>query len=153
MWGKDSVAKKSPERRCLSRVAFFVSMDAAATVIMPLTSPAGETVACPVTWPNAPFTGASPHMLLLRSPIVDLAPSRVQSPANVAPASSSCSAGAVSCPDGAIPSSITLVRLSKIIRLVRTVAEPGDRLGKRQCGALRIGEERRVAQAGQDRGV
>jgi len=41
----------------------------------------------------------------------------------------------------------------QLIWLVPTVAEPGDRLGERQGGALRISEEGSVAQADHDRGV
>src|SRR5690242_5978116 len=81
-------------------------MEPASTVIVPLTSPAGETVPCPATRPNTPFTGARPQMLLLRSPIVDLPPSRVQSPASAAPTSRACSAGAAGCPEDVISSSV-----------------------------------------------
>ncbi len=80
-------------------------MEAAATVMAPLTSPAGETVPSPVTWRKTPLTRASPHMLLLRSATVDLDGSRVQDPASLASFSIACSVDAVFCPVGATPSS------------------------------------------------
>ena len=42
-------SKKSAERRCVSRREFFVSIDSAATVMTPLTSPAAVTVPFPLT--------------------------------------------------------------------------------------------------------
>src|SRR5208283_5521114 len=93
------------ERRCLSRFLFFVSIDAALTVTVPLTSPAGETVPWPPTFRKTPFTGARPHMLLLRRLTVDLDASKVQFPVSAASCSSACSAGVFICPDGAMPPS------------------------------------------------
>jgi hypothetical protein len=76
-------------------------MDAAATVTVPLTSPSGETVPFPQTSRKTPFTGASPHMLLLFSPMLDLRGSRTHSPARAPSFSRPCSADAAICPDGA----------------------------------------------------
>src|SRR5262245_40140294 len=95
------LSKKSAERRCLSRLLFFVSMDAAATVMAPLTSPVGETVPFPLTSRKTPFTGARPHRLLLFSRMLDLRGSRIHAPARAASFSRACSAGPVICPDGA----------------------------------------------------
>jgi len=50
------LSKKSPERRCASRRAFFVSMDAAAIVTVPLTWPSADTVPFPLTSPKIPLT-------------------------------------------------------------------------------------------------
>src|SRR5262249_43337208 len=93
-------SKKSAERRCLSRRLFLVSMDAAATVTAPLTSPPAKTVPLPVTSRKTPVTGATPHMALLFSRMLDLRGSRAQSPARAPPVSSACSGGVVICPDG-----------------------------------------------------
>jgi len=95
------LSKKSVERRCVSRRVFFVSMEAAATVRVPLTSSSGETVPFPLTSRKTPFTAARPHMLLLFSRMLDVRGSRIQSPARAPSFSRACSAGAVICPDGA----------------------------------------------------
>src|SRR5215469_13446283 len=47
MSGLLALSKKSAERRWVSRLVFLVSMDAAATAIVPLTSPSEETVPYP----------------------------------------------------------------------------------------------------------
>src|SRR6516165_7431504 len=99
MSGLLALSKKSAERRCLSRRAFLESMDAAATVRMPLTSPSGETVPLPLTSRKTPFTGTSPHILLFFSRMLDLPGSRTHSPARVPPFSRASSAGAVIWPD------------------------------------------------------
>jgi hypothetical protein len=104
MSGWLALSKKSAERRCVSRLEFFVSMDAAPTVRMPLTPPDAVTVPFPLTWRNTPLTGARPHMPLLRSPIADLEGSRAQFPASAAPLRSACG----SCPVDAMPSSISV---------------------------------------------
>ena len=93
------------ERRCVSRLLFFVSIDAALKVMVPLASPVGETVPWPLTWRKTPFTGTRPHMLLDRSPTVDLDASKVQFPMSAASFSSACTS---ICPDGAIPSSCSV---------------------------------------------
>ena len=108
MSGWVSLSKKSADRRCVSRLLFLVSTEAAATVTLPVTSPAGETVPCPVTWRKTPFTGTRPHMLLLFSPTVDLDESRVQDPARAASFSSACRSGVVACPDEAMMSSSSI---------------------------------------------
>ena len=84
----------------MSRRAFFVSMDAAATVTVPLTAPSAQTVPFPLTLRKTPFTGVRPHMLLLFSPILDLIGSRAHSPASFPSFSRACSGGAFICPDG-----------------------------------------------------
>src|SRR5262249_45873758 len=81
-------------------------MEPAATVRVPLTLPSGATVPFPLASRNTPLTGASPHMLLLRSLMADLDVSRVQSPASAASVSSACSAGPVVCPVVAMPCSL-----------------------------------------------
>jgi hypothetical protein len=96
-----ALSKKSAERRCWSRRALPVSMDAAATVTLPLTSPSGETVPCPLTSRKTPFTAARPHMLLLLSWMLELARSRTQSPASAPSSSRAPTAGAARCPDDA----------------------------------------------------
>ena len=77
MSGYLPTSKKSAERRWSSRFFMPVSTDAAATVIVPVASPAAEITAAPVTWLKTPLTLTRPHMLLVRSPTEDLAPSRV----------------------------------------------------------------------------
>src|SRR5262245_17581778 len=101
MSGLLPLSKKSAERRCVSRWVLLVSMDAAATVTVPLTWPVGETVPFPLTWRKTPFTGIRPHMFLLCSRMLDLRGSRTHSPARAPSFSRACSAGAVICPDGA----------------------------------------------------
>ena len=101
MSGCLAVSKKSADRRCLSRRAFLVSIDAAATVTVPLTSPSGETVPLPLTSRKTPFTGTRPHMLRLFSWILDWPESRAHPPASAPPVSRASSAGAVTWPDGA----------------------------------------------------
>jgi hypothetical protein len=80
MSGLLPLSKKSAERRCVSRRMFCVSMDAAATVTVLLTSPSGKTVPFPLTSRKTPFTGARLHMLLLFSRMLDLRGSRTHSP-------------------------------------------------------------------------
>ena len=79
-------------------VAFLtpVSIEAAATVIVPVASPAAEITAAPVTWPKTPLTLTRPHTLLVRSPTEDLAPSRVHAPASFPSASSASVSDAMS---------------------------------------------------------
>src|SRR5579864_4145908 len=102
MSGWLAASKKSAERRCSSRFLFLVSTDRAATVMVPVTSPAADTVPFPATSRKTPLTGASPHMLLLLSRTSDLAVSSVQDPARFPSCISACSADDVSCPDGAM---------------------------------------------------
>ena len=97
-----ATSKKSAERRCVSRREFFVSIDSAATVMTPLTSPAAVTVPFPLTWRKTPESGRSPHVCLVLSRTCDRAGSSVQDPASVPSCSSACSAGEVSCPDAAM---------------------------------------------------
>src|SRR5262249_52522567 len=85
---------------------FFVSTEPASTLIEPFTSPAGETVPCPLTRLNIPFTVARPHMLLLRSRLCDLDGSRIQSPASLPSRSSMPSATAIPGPDDVTASSV-----------------------------------------------
>jgi hypothetical protein len=56
----------------VSRRVFFVSIDAVATVTVPLTWPSGETVPIPLTSRKTPLTGARPHMALLFSRMLGL---------------------------------------------------------------------------------
>jgi hypothetical protein len=51
---------------------FLVCTDRAATVIVPVTSSAADTVPFPVIWRKTPLTGTSPHMLVLFSRTSDL---------------------------------------------------------------------------------
>ena len=44
-------------------------------MIVPVTSPAADTVPFPVTWRKTPLTGTSPHTLVLFSRTSDLGPS------------------------------------------------------------------------------
>src|SRR2546429_1721604 len=76
-------------------------MDAATTVMAPLTSPAGVMVPVPATWRKRPFTGARPNILLFNE-TVDRDGSRIHAPASAASFSSFCGAGAVICSDGAM---------------------------------------------------
>src|SRR5262249_49826036 len=114
-------------------------MEAAATVRMPLTLPSGDTVPVPLIVPNTPLTGASPHMLLLRSPTVDLEGSRVQSPASAASVSSACSAGpvvctAMPCPSHHVGSDNQIVLLLEPYILRRDLStEDCDRATRRLC--------------------
>jgi hypothetical protein len=92
----------------------LVSTEAEPTITVPLTWPSGVTVPWPATSRKVPLTGARPHMLLLRSPTVDLDASKVQDPASAASSSIACSADAVTCPVGAMTSSdIVLVLMKK----------------------------------------
>ena len=90
MSGYLAASKKSAERRWSSRFFMPVSMEAAATVIVPVASPAAEITAAPETWLKTPLTLTMPHTLLVRSPTEDLAPSRVHDPASFPSASSAC---------------------------------------------------------------
>src|SRR5690349_23338140 len=108
MSGWLAASKKSAERRCSSRFLFLVSTDRAATVMVPVTSPAADTVPFPVTSRKTPLTGASPHMLLLFSRTSDLAVSSVQVPARFPSCISAWSADDVSCPDGAMCVSLSI---------------------------------------------
>ena len=80
MSGYLAASKKSAERRWSSRFLTPVSMEAAATLIVPVASPAAEITASPATWLKTPLTLTRPHTLLVRSPTEDLAPSRVHDP-------------------------------------------------------------------------
>src|SRR5260370_10821893 len=95
--GYFSVRKKSAERRWVSRFLFLVSSDAVASAMLPVTSPAGETVPLPSRSRKTPLTGTSPHMLLLRSVAADRAESSVQLPASEPSfsAAEACCAGVV----------------------------------------------------------
>ena len=113
--GTLATSKKSAERRCSSRFLFLVSIDLAATVIVPLASPAADTVPVPVISRNTPLTVARPHMLLLFSPISGLAASRAQFPASFPSRSSSCSADDVRLPRLRHPASVSiLLYMSKL---------------------------------------
>src|SRR5215470_7360678 len=94
------LSKKSAERRCVSRLAFLVSMDAAPTRTVPLTSPSAETVPFPLTSRKTPLTGTTP-MDLLFSRMLDVRGSRTHSPARAPSASRARTPGAVDCPDSA----------------------------------------------------
>ena len=75
-------------------------MDRAATVIVPVTSPAADTVPFPVTWRKMPLTGRSPQTLLFFSRTSDLGPSAASG--NVCPgddAPESFVVGVVVAPD------------------------------------------------------
>jgi len=80
---------------------FSVCTDRAATVIVPVTSPAADTVPFPVTWRKTPLTGTSPHTLVLFSRTSDLDASSTHDPASF-PSCSARNADEVSCPDDAI---------------------------------------------------
>src|SRR4051812_18028002 len=80
MYGCTVLLKKSAERRCLSRLAFLVSIDSVATFIVPVTPPSADAWPSPVTAPKLPLTGAMPHMLRLRSPMEERGGSRTQVP-------------------------------------------------------------------------
>src|SRR5580693_2951898 len=96
MSGYLAASKKSAERRWSSRFLMPVSIDAAATVIVPVASPAAEITADPETRLKTPLTLTRPHTLLVRSPTEDLAPSRVHDPASFPSASSACTSDAMS---------------------------------------------------------
>src|SRR5439155_18815689 len=58
--GQDLADHVAPGEGCSSRLLFLVCTDRAATVIVPVTSPAADTVPFPVTWQKTPLTGTSP---------------------------------------------------------------------------------------------
>jgi hypothetical protein len=64
---------------------FLVCTDRAATVIVPVTSPAAHAVPFPVTWRKTPLTGTSPHTYVLFSQTSDLGPSYLVQLANRRP--------------------------------------------------------------------
>src|SRR5580704_17124230 len=97
-----ATSKKAGDRRCLSRWLFLVSADSAATVTVPVTSPAAVTLPLPVTRWKTPCSGRSPQVCRVFSWTVDLAGSSVQDPVSVPSCRSACRAGEVSCPDGAM---------------------------------------------------
>ena len=98
----------------------FVSTEAAATVMVPVTSPPGETVPDPLTVRKAPFTGTRPQTLFDRSPTVDREGSSVQVPASAASCSSACACEVV-CPDGAMPSTLSVWFVYQNSFVTRTV--------------------------------
>ena len=52
--GQDLADHAAARGRCSSRLLFLVCTDRAATVIVPVTSPAADTVPFPVTWRKTP---------------------------------------------------------------------------------------------------
>src|ERR1700761_2198820 len=90
------MSKKAGERRCLSRVGFFVLIDSAFTARTPLTSPAGAPVPRPVTFSKPPCSGSSPQVCRVVSRTRDRAGSSVQDPASWPSPSRACSCASVS---------------------------------------------------------
>ena len=72
-----------------------MSIDPAATVTTPLTSPAVVTVPLPLTWRKTPWSGRSPQVCLVSSLTSDLVASSVQDPASLPSSSSACTVVAV----------------------------------------------------------
>src|SRR6516165_1124661 len=98
-------------------------MDRAATVIVPVTSPDGDTVPSPLTWRNTPLTGTRPHMLLLLSRIAVLDPSRTQNPAAF-PSCSTCAADGVIWLEGDMCPPSDLIPASNLPSPVRLDSAP-----------------------------
>ena len=73
--GQDLTDHVAARGRCSSRLLFLVCTDRAATLIVPVTPPAADTVPFPVTWRKTPLTGTSPQTLLFFSRTSDLGPS------------------------------------------------------------------------------
>jgi hypothetical protein len=82
MSGWLAMSKSLADRRSLSRILFFVSIDPAATVKVPVTWPAEVTVPLPVTSRKTPWSGRRAQVCLVSSRTWDLAGSRVQDPAS-----------------------------------------------------------------------
>lgn len=65
------MAKKSAERRWVSRLAFFVSREAEPTVTVPVAVPSGRTSPSPESVVKCPFTVTRPHIVLCRMVTVE----------------------------------------------------------------------------------
>src|SRR5579863_3999893 len=119
MSGWLAVSKTLADRRSLSRILFLVSIEAAATVRVPVTCPAAVTVPVPVTWPKTPCSGSRPQVCLVSSRTWDLAGSRVQDPVSVPSWTSACSAEPVNCPCDVMSPSTLFVSRNRIVLIAK----------------------------------